>query len=518
MVRRYQPSLKKASAIVSLAGVALAGLADASAQTPPPPPSVPPSVLVESIRDYREAYLAQVFSVFRIYSGPDQILTAEDIERARNIAAAAARANVMQEFFAADLNDDGRVTHEELAAVNRKRPGVSPFEVVGAHDDGVITLEEANAAARAGPAQARDYGVGAMLIRLLDLDPNKDGKLTADELEAQARAAFALYDKDGDGTLSATEMRALTTARTAGMRERAAEEQMASCKLPAAGAADTIFHVRSYEAGALSDVTVAGQDGVTETSELNIEAGDTPLYIVASSYTAMIWRVTGHVERVSRIVVSSPAGAGAVGLPKEKVTAISSPGCLRYQSAAVASGSQQLAALGKALGKPVDAIIDAYTLPKAMIPSDGVAPRDLKPGRKAALRSTVAFSAGGLKNVDAATYRSFMRFNPSGLIRIDPADVVSNGKAQRYDVLPQEAGLLQLLMSGSLQTPRPGLYTIDKPIARFPAGLAGAHQVRFVLAEGVPRPAGNPGHSTLVRADGSVFTPEELRLPEFIRE
>lgn len=183
-------------------------------------------------------------------------------------------------------------------------------------------------------------------------------------------------------------------------RERAAEELLASCSLPRAGAADTILNVRSYEAGALSD-TVAGQDGVTETSELNIEAGDTPLYIVASSYTAMIWRVTGHVGRVSHIVVSSPAGAGAVGLPKEKVTSIRSQGCLRYQSAAVASGSQQLAALGKVLGKPVDAIIDAYTLPKAVLPSDGVAPRDLKPGRNAALRSTVAFSAGGLENVSA---------------------------------------------------------------------------------------------------------------------
>ncbi|WP_283195028.1 hypothetical protein [Rhizobium sp. AN80A] len=517
MTRRYQPSLRKASAIVSLVGTALGGLADAAAQTTTPP-TMPPSVLIESIRASREAYLAQVFSAFRTYSGPDQILTAEDIEKARNIGAAAARAGVMKEFFAADLNDDGRVTLEEMAAVNRNRPGVSPFDVVGALDDGVVTLEEANAAARIGPAQARDYGVGAILIGLLALDLDKDGKLTADELEKQARAAFAYYDRDGDGALSATETRALATARTDSFRERAAEELLASCSLPRAGAADTILNVRSYEAGALSDVTVAGQDGVTETSELNIEAGDTPLYIVASSYTAMIWRVTGHVGRVSRIVVSSPAGAGAVGLPKEKVTSIRSQGCLRYQSAAVASGSQQLAALGKVLGKPVDAIIDAYTLPKAVLPSDGVAPRDLKPGRNAALRSTVAFSAGGLENVDADTYRSFMRFSPSGLIRIDPADVVSDGKAQRYEVLPQEAGLLQLLMSGSLRTQQPGLYTIDKPIARFPAGLNGAHQVRFVLPEGVPRPAGNPGHSTLIRPNGSVFTPEELRLPEVIRD
>lgn len=38
-----------------------------------------------------------------------------------------------------------------------------------------------------------------------------------------------------------------------------------------------------------------------------------------------------------------------------------------------------------------------------------------------------------------------MRFSPSGLIRIDPADVVSDGKAQRYEVLPQESGIVAVL-------------------------------------------------------------------------
>lgn len=39
---------------------------------------------------------------------------------------------------------------------------------------------------------------------------------------------------------------------------------------------------------------------------------------------------------------------------------------------------------------------------------------------------------------------------------------------------------------------------IVKPIKRFPAGLNGSHAVVFVLAKGVPMPAGSPGHSCVI--------------------
>lgn len=47
---------------------------------------------------------------------------------------------------------------------------------------------------------------------------------------------------------------------------------------------------------------------------------------------------------------------------------------------------------------------------------------------------------------------------------------------------------------------------INKKI-RFPAGLAGAHSVKFLLLRGVPKPDGNPGHSTVI----SEETGEALR-------
>ncbi len=64
-----------------------------------------------------------------------------------------------------------------------------------------------------------------------------------------------------------------------------------------------------------------------------------------------------------------------------------------------------------------------------------------------------------------------------------------------YDVLPQRLGLIQLIKTGAITTANDGFYRIVKPIARFPAGLNGGYRVNFLLAKGVPMPAGSAGHS-----------------------
>ncbi len=101
-------------------------------------------------------------------------------------------------------------------------------------------------------------------------------------------------------------------------------------------------------------------------------------------------------------------------------------------------------------------------------------------------------------HTSSALESDLYRYYPDGIETIRPQDVVASGKAETYDVLPQEAGLLQLMKSGALSLLRDGAYSIDKPIARFPAGLTGAHSVKFVLRRGVPVPAGSPGHSPVL--------------------
>lgn len=108
------------------------------------------------------------------------------------------------------------------------------------------------------------------------------------------------------------------------------------------------------------------------------------------------------------------------------------------------------------------------------------------------------FSLGGLTQTDSATFKAYRSFHAGGLVLINPTDVIASAGAETYQVLPQEAGLLQLLEDGSIEGLGDRLYRITKPISRFPSGLAGAHSVSFVLAEGVPMPAGKLAHSRIL--------------------
>jgi len=52
---------------------------------------------------------------------------------------------------------------------------------------------------------------------------------------------------------------------------------------------------------------------------------------------------------------------------------------------------------------------------------------------------------------------------------IDSSAVVASGKAESYSVLPEEAGLLQLVQNGTLEESRGG-YVVKKAFDAFPAG------------------------------------------------
>ena len=85
-----------------------------------------------------------------------------------------------------------------------------------------------------------------------------------------------------------------------------------------------------------------------------------------------------------------------------------------------------------------------------------------------------------------------------GIESVMPEDVLSNGKVEPYDVLPRQAGLVQLVRSGHLSVLSDRSFSIDRPIPRFPAGLGGRQSVKFVLRRGVPMPKGDPGHSLVL--------------------
>jgi hypothetical protein len=101
---------------------------------------------------------------------------------------------------------------------------------------------------------------------------------------------------------------------------------------------------------------------------------------------------------------------------------------------------------------------------------------------------------------DPATWRDASRFKRGGVVEIDPAAVVAASPAAAYEVLPGQMGLARLVASGELARQN-NRFKVVKPIPRFPAGLGGAEAVSFIIAKGVPAPAGSPGHSCVTYED-----------------
>ncbi len=96
----------------------------------------------------------------------------------------------------------------------------------------------------------------------------------------------------------------------------------------------------------------------------------------------------------------------------------------------------------------------------------------------------------------SATERDLKRFHPGGVIMIDAKSVIAPKPVEPYEVLPQQAGFVQLIKAGLVQR-RDNAFLVLKPISRFPAGLYGAHSVQFILGPGIAMPAGDPGHSSV---------------------
>lgn len=456
----------------------------------------------------REAYIARVLKILRTNAASQLALTKEDVLRSRNMTAATGRATIMSAFFSQDRNGDGQLDEGERALggnggfttdMRRKEDFSDP------NNDGIVTMAEAFATASERARLIVERTFDTQLSNLLKLDPDGDGQLTADELETIARARFGSFDKDGDGLLNTEEQAVLKIGQQSVLNDQVRRLSFAQCVFDPPAAAERIYLISAYEAGTLSTVTVAGQDRETETAIIEIEPGTEPLYIVASSYTPMIWRVTGAVERVARFHASARGGVGVVGLPKQKVRVISDRECLPSLYQETRNGRSNLGDTGLLFDRPVAGIVPYYTVGAVKLPSQAMTPDQEQPKRGTKLPAP-PLSLARLKPTDPDALNALMHFSPGGIVDLDPATVVASEKAEPYVVLPQEAGLVQLLQEGSLSRQANGVYRIDKPVARFPAGLSGAHSVRFQLGTDVPLPAGSAGHSSVIDMNGKLLS------------
>lgn len=427
---------------------------------------------------------------------------------------AAERAQLLSVLLAADLDNDGNVTRDEIKRVLQigRSHGMMGdlFLQFDTNLDDTVSAEELALGIKAATEgrQSRGQDRSILFGQLIDFDA--DGQITTEELD-RAAAALSLKFAPIAGE----------TRVTPAKKAAPAAGDSRPCGIPKPSDRALVQVVTGYEGDALANVSIGGQDRVTETAELVIEPGDKPIYLVVSSFELIIWRVVGAVDRVERIVVQSGVGSsdiriGAVtGVPADRVTFVAAEAC--FKSGWESGRARNVAdALRSNLGRDIDGVFADYTLASVALPSGkgksvkkrrGEVDVVISGGKRYLLTedgvTEVPTSEPG-KEGDALK-QEMDRFHPGGVVTFDPKAVVSAHPVEPYAVLPQEAGLRQLIDQGLIE-PQGNGFRVMKPIPRFPAGLNGAHGVVFFLDSGVPMPAGDSGHSSVSDASGTCLT------------
>lgn len=472
------------------------------------------------------------------------------------------RSGHIQSILRDDLNGDGRVTRAEFTQAHyreARRPIMSsgvriePSEAQVAqvldqivergmkadtNRDDVIDWSEMVADARARvdlghPSAPREPA-------LLILDGNGDGTVTKVEFMRVLERAFDTADADRDGRLSREERGKIQPMANQFLREQReadrarrqielTEAAATKCAIPKPPPTSKLVFVSAYEGQGVSTVALGGEDKEVTIARVTIEPGVEPLSLALTSHTANIWLVDGEVGRVVQVVLGAGSGdkrgtprAGVVGVPREKVRVARSTDCLRYvESRAKAMPTSESARVKLMLGRAPDLVFAEYGLAGIGVPSGKRNTASPYPG--------VVQPRAGSQAADV--WQLMLKYNPMGLIAIDPATVMADVKVARFTTLPQEAGLAQLVESGALEivghvqeveiggtrvalgegdrvggaAPQqleaysvPSHYLVKKQFV-YPAGLAGAHSVTFVVPAGAPEPLGSPGHSRVLR-------------------
>jgi len=493
------------------AGIVLTALALAAAAAAQRRDKSPEAELFASLMppgSVLEVILERVDRLFIELNAEGDTLNADDIEVHELMLGGSLGAMIAAQTMAKDVDRDGFITEEEVRRVARyhnrvalqsgRRDGsellarevrqVLQFDKDG---DGRVSWAEAFVAPKI--AQSQDAGINRPIRRLemaLTFDADEDGEVTLPEFRAAAEQFFRSIDQDGDDALSEAEVGGHEGRQV----EAARRVEDAQCAMPDASPEAEIVLVGLYEAEALSSVTIGSQDVVVETASLVIEAGNMPVYVVISSFSPIVWRVSGAVERVEHLVLGSVQSVerdgtkvplvGATGLPADRVTFLGRNDCLHYFDETPSSRAAQAA--GKVrdrAGREPAQVVANYAMSEVRVPSGEALELKWPPGHP---NSAVE------ESYPHGSYTS--RFHPGGVMDIDAEALVSSLPAEPYGVLPQEAGIKQLLQEGALTLNSSGEHLITRKM-RYPAGLYGAHQVTFLLLRGVPEPDGDPGHS-----------------------
>jgi len=277
-------------------------------------------------------------------------------------------------------------------------------------------------------------------------------------------------------------------------------QESPECAFPGYPEGAQVVLVSAGRGLAISSASLGGQDVSTTAILVDIEPGDAPLYVIAVSSSAVVWRFGGATTRIRRLVlasnhsVTSPEWGtripmGETGVARDDVTFLPDGRCLvPFEKPSSQEAEADIGRVKDRVGRAPDIVAAQDAVTRFSIPSgsivasrmgDSAEGRDLEKQRLLSFFSTDPLAGHPLDYDVANTF-------PNGVMAVATDDVIANVPVERYDTLPGSAGLKQLVERGALQQVNADLYRILRPM-RMPAELSGAH---FTLMKNVPRPEG----------------------------
>ena len=541
-------------------------------------------VVAEQVRPSKNAILDRVGWAFDWADIDGGGIGESDIRAESRTAAASARADLMREFFEADINADNVVTFDELHLTRRiaqsKNPDGGRDRKFPGEDNVARRIEQI--LLRGGlrsrkpslfkersyhgcslrPTGFSDETRSMTLEQAIELvsyeipsdgtsirtperypfaqfDRDEDGTVTRDEVVPAIANVFDEFDLDDDQRLSHQERRALKDAakeaRTriddrfrATRGQRLLSAVVRACNWPQATPEATIFLFESNHPRASATVK-AGNADQFKLFDLHIEPGEEPLYLLVGSSKPTIHRVSGAVERIEQIIGLADSVV-FTGIDPSKVSRTGGATCSNESFETLARGSSNNELIPRLFGREIDGSVRVPYPARISLPSG---------------KNEIDVPLDGKVEIDVTgeagpVWKDYLRFNPAGLIEIDPDDIVPRDGFTRLDSLPNLGGLAQLIEEGTLTLlsedqplveyegragiagARGGIsmtpdgivfYTPDfdgvvrgKPLHRFrvngamtfPEGLGGAMGAIFVVPKGIPAPKGDPRRNEVI--------------------
>ena len=401
--------------------------------------------------------------------------------------------------------DRDYVTNDMLTKLAQSRNRISgEILVMDLDGDGDVSAAEFEVK----QSKSRTDAAKRAQLEYLAIDLNEDAVMSDDEIRAFANRKLIenqtnrrsgpdllieifAFDTDQDGTVTVDEV---TNWVNDLPTENRPELQEGKCSLPLPSDEAEIIALSVYGAETLSSVAIGDEDNEVQYTRIEIEPGERPVYLIASSYEAMIWHFSGATDRIEHFAVTSSVSSGnvvgAIGLQESQLSLQDNNQCIsRFKSGGEARERQVKLSVVDVLGRQADHAV-LGSLPGVFLLND-----DVSSGSSGYER----FFGDQPENVSRATWQSFEIFNSGGVARLDPAEVAATHPVTTYSVLPQQAGLVQLEQEGKIKLLAGGAvggtYLLLEPIGRWPTGLAGSHSVQFIVPRHIPVPVGYRGHS-----------------------